>query len=100
MTKSVMVVDEDISILERMRTLLEEENINVTTVKTNREAMEILDREKSIDAVLLHARMPDGRDVFVPLVRKDDKTLPLDIELSRDCGKEEIMRFLSKLSNL
>lgn len=100
MTKSVMVVNEDSSILERLKSILEEENVSVTTAKTNREAMEILEKEKSIDAVLLHTRMPDGREVFVPLVRKDDKTLPLDIEISKDCGKEEILRFLSRLSNL
>ena len=100
MTKSVMIVDEDNSILEKIRSLLEEENIDVTTARTNREAMEILEKEKSIDAVLLHTKMPDGREVFVPLIRRDDKTLPLDIEISRDCGKEEIMRFLSKLSSL
>jgi len=95
-----MVVNEDSSILERLKSILEEENVSVTTAKTNREAMEILEKEKSIDAVLLHTRMPDGREVFVPLVRKDDKTLPLDIEISKDCGKEEILRFLSRLSNL
>lgn len=100
MAKSVMVVNEDSSILERLKSILEEENVSVTTAKTNREAMEILEKEKSIDAVLLHTRMPDGREVFVPLVRKDDKTLPLDIEISKDCGKEEILRFLSRLSNL
>ena len=100
MAKSVMVVNEDSSILERLKSILEEENVSVTTAKTNREAMEILEKEKSIDAVLLHTRMPDGREVFVPLVRKDDKTLPLDIEISKDCGNEEILRFLSRLSNL
>ncbi|RLF43055.1 MAG: hypothetical protein DRN18_01090 [Thermoplasmata archaeon] len=100
MKKSVMIVDENSEILKRLKTMLEEENISVTTAKTNKEAIDLLEKETSIDAILLRTKMPDGRDVFVPFIRKDDKTLPMDMEISSNCDREEIERFLSRLSSL
>ncbi|HEX17661.1 MAG TPA: response regulator [Thermoplasmatales archaeon] len=100
MIRTIMVVDDDPRVLERMRNLLENENLNVTTARTNKEAIEILEREKSIGAILLRARMPDGRDVFIPFIRRDDKTLPLDMEMPRNCSRSELVRFVSELTSL
>lgn len=100
MIKSIMIVDEDSNVLRKLKSFLEEEEINVKTVKTNREAIEVLEKEKSISAILLHTRMPDGKEVFIPFIKKDEKTLPLDMEISADFDKGDIIELINKLSNL
>ena len=98
--KTIMVVDEDTNVLKKIKSCLEEENFNVTTARNNKEAMEILEnKDTNIDLILLHTR-ESRRDILVPLINKEDKTIPIGMEIPRRCTKEELMEFINKLSNL
>lgn len=100
MTKSVMVVDEDNEFSTRIISLLKTTGANITPVKTNKEAIELIEKEETIRAVLLHTVMPDGKEVFVPFVKRDDGTLDMDVEILEESTDDEIINTLKRLVNL
>ena len=61
---------------------------------------EMLEKEESIYAVLLHTRLPDGKEVFVPFIRKEDETLSLGVEITKDCKEEDIKEMISRIVNM
>ncbi|RLF51891.1 MAG: hypothetical protein DRN19_02000 [Thermoplasmata archaeon] len=100
MTKSVMIVDEENEFSTKIVSLLKDFGVKVKSVKTSKEALEMLEKEESIYAVLLHTRLPDGKEVFVPFIRKEDETLSLGVEITKDCKEEDIKEMISRIVNV
>ncbi|HEB37835.1 MAG TPA: response regulator [Thermoplasmatales archaeon] len=90
--KTIMVVDEDESVLENIKSVLGK-RFNVSTAKTNREAIEALEEGK-VDMLLVHTSM-DGEDVFTPIISSDEsKMRVLENTIPRRFNEEELARFL------
>ena len=100
MTKSIMIVDEENEFSTKIVSLLKDFGVEVKSVKTSKEALEMLEKEESIYAVLLHTRLPDGKEVFVPFIRKEDETLTLGVEITKDCKEEDIKEMISRIVNV
>lgn len=77
--KKIMVVDDEESLLELMKAILESNNYEVTTALNGEECLEKLKKEKP-DLVLLDMMMPgmSGREVC-DRIRKDPRTKDLKV---------------------
>ncbi len=100
MTKSIMIVDEENEFSTKIVSLLKDFGVEVKSVKTSKEALEMLEKEESIHAVLLHTWMPDGKEVFVPFIRKGNETLSIGTEITKDCKEEDIKEMISRIVNI
>jgi len=78
--KKVLVVDDDVRNLFALTAVFERSKIEVITAESGREALEILNKDKSIDIVLMDIMMPemDGYET-IQIIRKEprNKTLPI-----------------------
>jgi CheY-like chemotaxis protein len=72
--KTVLVVDDDVRNIFALTSLLEQHGIRVISAETGKEALALLDRSESIDAVLMDIMMPDmdGYETMA-LIRKTPK---------------------------
>ncbi|RLF25541.1 MAG: hypothetical protein DRN01_06280 [Thermoplasmata archaeon] len=98
--KTIMIVDEDRDIVERIKSYLEKEDFNVSIAQTNREALEALEKnEQNVDVILLHSTVPGSdEDVFTPIVTNTKtKIVSIDKPLSRTCTEEELKEFIKKI---
>jgi HAMP domain-containing protein/signal transduction histidine kinase/DNA-binding response OmpR family regulator len=79
-SKKVLVVDDDVRNLFAMTAVFERSKIEVITAESGREAMEILNKDKSIDIVLMDIMMPemDGYET-IQMIRKEAKHKMLPI---------------------
>ncbi|MDB5000301.1 MAG: response regulator, partial [Mucilaginibacter sp.] len=78
--KKVLVVDDDVRNLFALTAVFERSNIDVITAESGREAIEILNKEKNIDIVLMDIMMPemDGYET-IQMIRKEPKHKNLPI---------------------
>ncbi len=53
-----MVVDDESDILEKVKSYLKSDEINVVTADNSREALELMDAEKTFDLILVDTPMP------------------------------------------
>ncbi|MEO6979284.1 MAG: response regulator, partial [Mucilaginibacter sp.] len=79
-SKKVLVVDDDVRNLFALTAVFERSKIEVITAESGREALEILNKDKSIDIVLMDIMMPemDGYET-IQMIRKEprNKSLPI-----------------------
>ncbi|MXV16510.1 HAMP domain-containing protein [Hufsiella ginkgonis] len=79
-SKKVLVVDDDVRNLFALTAVFERSRIAVVTAESGREALEILNKDKSIDIVLMDIMMPemDGYET-IRMIRKEprNKLLPI-----------------------
>jgi HAMP domain-containing protein/signal transduction histidine kinase/CheY-like chemotaxis protein len=78
--KKVLVVDDDVRNLFALTAVFERSKITVVTAESGREAIEILNEDKSIDIVLMDIMMPemDGYET-IKMIRKEPKHKSLPI---------------------
>ncbi|WP_345950708.1 HAMP domain-containing protein [Mucilaginibacter sp. PAMB04274] len=78
--KKVLVVDDDVRNLFALTAVFERSQITVITAESGREAIEILNKDKTIDIVLMDIMMPemDGYET-IKMIRKEPrhKSLPI-----------------------
>ncbi|HTC20120.1 MAG TPA: response regulator, partial [bacterium] len=78
--RKVLVVDDDIRNIFAMTSLLEHQQMQVLSVESGKDAIEILDRDPGVDIVLMDIMMPemDGYDTMKTIRRKEGfKALPI-----------------------
>lgn len=60
--KTIMVVDDELPILNKVKSCLENDNFDVITAVNSREALEILDKyEEDLGLILIDTPMPGNR---------------------------------------
>jgi HAMP domain-containing protein/signal transduction histidine kinase/DNA-binding response OmpR family regulator len=78
--RKVLVVDDDVRNLFALTAVFERSNIDVITAESGREALDILNKDKQIDIVLMDIMMPemDGYET-IQIIRKEPKHRNLPI---------------------
>ena len=100
--KKVLIVDDDVRNLFAMNTALERFGLNVVSAESGKEAIEILDKTKDIDIVLMDIMMPemDGYETMreirqvpefrsLPILALTAKAMKGDREKCLDAGASD-----------
>ena len=74
-TDLVMLVDDEVPFVETMTKRLAKRNLNVIAAFSGQEALEILDKQRNVDVVILDVKMP-GMD-GIETLRKIKSACPL-----------------------
>jgi len=91
-----MVVDDESSVLEKVRSFLEYNEFDVVTVKNSRQALELMDTEITVDLILIDTPMPASDKTAFFSMKPDSK---LSVEgasnfLQKPFTKEQLVNFI------
>jgi len=100
--KTIMVVDDEINVLDHVKSCLEKDNYRVVTVDNNREALELIEKENEEDfgLILIDTSMPNTKQpAFFSLKPKSKKSIDTSNEedfLQKPFTKEQLVSFVRK----
>ena len=100
--KTIMVVDDEINVLDQVKSCLEMDNYRVVTVDNNREALELIEKENEEDfgLILIDTSMPNTKKpAFFSLKPKSKKSIDTSNEedfLQKPFTKEQLVSFVRK----
>jgi len=92
--KTIMVVDDEASILEEVKSCLEEDDFEVVTVNSSRKALELMedDKEENFGLILIDTSMPNSNaPAFFSMKPKAKKFFSMKPKAKKniDTSKEE-----------
>ena len=100
--KTIMVVDDETSILEQVKSCLEDDDFEVVTVDNSRKALELMegDREDSFGLILIDTLMPNSnKPAFFSMKPKSKKNIDTSKEedfLLKPFTKEQLLDFVKR----
>lgn len=98
--KTIMVVDDEISVLKQVKSCLEEDDFEVVTVDNSRKALELMEgeREESFGLILIGTQMPDSKKpAFFSIKPKSKKNIDTSKEedfLKKPFTKEQLLDYV------
>jgi DNA-binding response OmpR family regulator len=95
--KTIMVVDDELSVLEEIKSFLDDNSFKVIAAQNSREALELMN-EKDIDLVLIDTVIPDGSKTgfFCTFSCNRSNIENASNYLSKPFTKDEFIDFLTK----
>lgn len=97
-----MIVDDETSIIEQIKSFLKEEKLNIISATTNREALNLLDRldEDTFDGVLIDSPHPASQNAALYCLKPTEKAKDADSHnyLQKPFTKEQLQNFLRENS--
>ena len=100
--KTIMVVDDETSILEQVKSCLEEDDFEVIAVDNNRKALELMDEDKedTFGLILIDTSLPDSKTPALfsmkPRSKKDIDTSKSEDFLQKPFTKEQLVEFVKR----
>ncbi len=100
--KTIMIVDNEKSILEDIKKTLEQDDLRVVTVGNRRKAIEIIeqDNENKFSLILIDTNIPDSKKPaffsMKPGSKKDIDTSKEEDFLEKPFTKEQLVDFIKK----
>ena len=98
--KTIMVVDDETSILEEVKSCLENDDFEVITVDSSRKAIELMenDKEDNYGLILIDTSMPDTKQPaffsMKPKSKSDIDTSKEEDFLQKPFTKEQLVNFV------
>ena len=100
--KTIMVVDDETSILEEVKSCLQEDDFEVITVDNSRKAIELMDEDKedNYGLILINTSMPDSKQpAFFSMKPKSKSNIDTSREedfLQKPFTKEQLIDFIKR----
>jgi DNA-binding NtrC family response regulator len=97
-----MVIDDETSILEKVKSCLKQEDLDVVIVDNNRKAFEIMenDKENNFSLILIDTRLPNSNiPAFFSMKPKSKGNIDTSKEedfLKKPFTKEQLLEFVRK----
>ncbi len=91
-----MIVDDEAAVLEKVKSFLENDEIDVVTANNSRQALEILEKEENIDLILINTPMPGGNTTALYPMKPNSKLITSETEslLQKPFTKEQLISFI------
>lgn len=100
--RTIMVIDDEINILEEVKSCLKEEDLKVVTVDNNRKAFELIeeDSEDNISLILIDTSFPDSNiPAFFSMKPSSKRNIDTSREedfLKKPFTKKQLIDFIMK----
>jgi DNA-binding NtrC family response regulator len=96
--KTIMIVDDEVAILEMVKTYLESNEVDVLTANNSRQALEILGKGENIDLILIDTPMPGEDATALYPMKPNSKLTTTDMKsfLPKPFTKEQLINFIKE----
>ena len=100
--KTIMVIDDETSVLEEVKSCLQEDEFEVIAVDNSRKAIELMDEDKDDDfgLILINTSMPDSKQpAFFSMKPKSKSNIDTSKEeyfLQKPFTKQQLVDFVKK----
>ncbi len=98
--KTVMIVDDEIDVIEKVKSFLEDEDYKVVTATNSRKALELIDGDKEDDfgLILIDTSIPSSEksSLFSMKPKSKIKMDNMDDFLQKPFTKEQLLEFVKK----
>ena len=93
-----MIVDDESAILEKVKSFLESDEVDVVTANNSRQALELMEKEGNIDLILIDTQMPCSDKTALFSMKPDSKlaTGKTDTFLQKPFTKEQLVNFVKE----
>ena len=91
-----MIVDDEADVLQKAKSFLENDEVDVITVSNSRQALEIMDDEETFDLVLIDTPMPcsDKTALFSMIPKSKLEVSETDNFLQKPFTKDQLVNFV------
>jgi len=100
--KTIMVIDDEKSVLEQVKSCLQEDNYEVIAVENSRKAIELMDEDKddNYGLILINTSMPDSKKpAFFSMKPKSKSNIDTSREeffLQKPFTRQQLIDFVKK----
>ncbi len=93
-----MIVDDEVAILEKVKSFLESDEVGVVTANNSRQALEIMEKEGNFDLILIDTQMPCSDKTALFSMKPESKlaTGKTDTFLQKPFTKEQLVNFVKE----
>jgi DNA-binding NtrC family response regulator len=93
-----MIVDDEVAILEKVKSFLESDEIGVVTANNSRQALELMEKEGNFDLILINTQMPGSDKTALFSMKPNSKlaTGKTDTFLQKPFTKEQLINFVKE----
>jgi len=96
--KTIMVVDDESTVLETVKSYLDQDEFNVVTVGTSRQGLALIEKERNIDLILVDTSLPASDKTGFFSMKPDSR---LDTQetgnfLEKPFTKDQLVSFIRK----
>jgi DNA-binding NtrC family response regulator len=91
-----MIVDDENDVLHNVKNFLKENEINVVCAENSRQALQHLEKEETVDLILIDTPMPCSDKTALFSMKPNIKNVPSEMDnfLQKPFTKEQLLTFL------
>lgn len=96
--KTIMIVDDEVAVLEKVKTFLESDEVDVVTASNSRQALELMEKEETFDLILINTPMPCSNKTALFPMKPNSKLANGETEsfLQKPFTKEQLVNFVKE----
>ena len=96
--KTIMIVDDEVAVLEKVKTFLESDEVDVVTASNSRQALELMEKEETFDLILINTPMPCSNKTALFSMKPNSKLTTDETEsfLQKPFTKEQLVNFVKE----
>jgi len=93
-----MIVDDEVAVLEKVKTFLESDKVDVVTASNSRQALELMEKEETFDLILINTPMPCSDKTALFSMKPNSKLTTGETEsfLQKPFTKEQLINFVKE----
>lgn len=93
-----MIVDDEVDVLEKVKSFLESDEVDVVTANNSRQALELMEKEGTFDLILIGTPMPCSDKTALFPMKPNSKltTGETDTFLQKPFTKEQLVNFVKE----
>ncbi len=91
-----MIVDDEISVIEKIRSFLQDDDLDVISANNSRQALEIMQKRKNLDFILIDTPMPGTKNSALYLTKPNSKLTSEEsnLFLQKPFTKDQLINFI------
>ena len=96
--KTIMIVDDEESIIEKVKSFLQDDELDIISANNSRQALEIIQNENKLDFILIDTPMPGSDKSALFLTKPGSKLTSKDFNsfLQKPFTKEQLLSFINE----
>ena len=94
--RTIMIVDDETNVIEKVKSFLEDDELDIVTANNSRQALEIIEQGRNFDLILIDTPMPGSDKEALFMMKPDSKLTNSETNtfLEKPFTKDQLVNFL------